>query len=89
MEESEKLAAEERERERKSAFVAEDPESRPAAECLHAAEGWECKRRRLRALWEEATPEEAVLEAELARLCAADGRKGLAADNCERKVRER
>ena len=92
MEEREKLAAEEREREareRKSALEAEDPESRPAAKWLHAAKGWECKRRRLRALREEAAPEEAALEVELARLCAADGMKELAADDCEREVGER
>ena len=76
-------------RERKSTLKVEDPESRPTAECLHAAEGWECKQRRLRALREEAAPKEAVLEGELARLCTADGRKELAADDCEREMRER
>ena len=38
---------------------------------------------------EEAAPEEAALEAELARLCAADGRKEPAADDGAREVRER
>ena len=52
-------------RERKSTLKAEDPESRPVAEWLHAAKGWECKRRCLQALWKEAAPEEAALEVEL------------------------
>ena len=75
-------------RERKSTLEAEDPNSRPPAEWLGAAEGYECKRRRLRALREEAAPKEATLEAELARLCTADGRKELASENCEKEVRE-
>ena len=92
MEEREKLAAEERERgarERKLSFEAEDSESRPAAEWLYAAEGWECKLCCLRALWDKAAPEEPALGAELARLCAADGRKELTANACERETRER